>query len=130
MVLTKYVPHPLARDLHEERSPSPCSWIVGTTVRVYPSPDLHRRRIQVSKLEKKMVGRSFATALAFQGAGSSDPLTGDFPAAEGLTPYQGVKRSSGSSAPPARSDCRRGRDPEEPVCNFLFFLDLSVRSEL
>jgi hypothetical protein len=56
-------------------------------VRVYPSPDLHRRRIQVSKLEKKMVGRSFVTTLAFQGAGSSDPLTGDFPAAEGLTPY-------------------------------------------
>lgn len=113
-----------------ERLPSPCSWFVGTTVRVCPSPDLHRRRIRVSKLKKKMVGRSFATALAFQGAGSSDPLTGDFPAAEGLAPYQGVKRSSGSGAPPARSVRRRGRDPEGPVCNFLFFLDLSVSSKL
>lgn len=104
-----------------ECSSSPCSWFVGTTVRVKPSPDLHRRRIRVLMLKMKMVWRSFAMTTAFQGAGSSDPLSGDFPAAEGLAPNQGVKRSSGSGAPPARSVRRRGRDPEGPVCNFHFF---------
>jgi hypothetical protein len=111
-----------------ERSPSPCSWFVGTTVRVYPSPDLHMWRIRVLKLKKKMVCRSFAATLAFQGVGSSDPLSGDFPAAEGLAPNQGVKRSSVSSAPPARSARRCGRDLEGPVCNFFFSLDLFCKN--
>jgi hypothetical protein len=113
-----------------ERSPSPCSWFVRTTGRVVPSLDMHRRWIWVFKLNKKMVWRSFAAMLAFQGVGPSYPLSSDFPPVEGLTPIQGVKWSS--DAPPARSvhRRRRGRDPEGLVCNFHFFLDLSVRVEL
>jgi hypothetical protein len=64
--------------------------------------------------------------LVVQGGGLQGPLFGDFPAAEGLLPIQGLKRSSG--APLTRPHRRRGRGPEGVSCNFLYILDLSVSS--
>jgi hypothetical protein len=112
-----------------ERSPSTCSWFFRAAVRVKPSPDLEWWRIRLLK-KLKMVVMNCATALVVQGGGLQGPLFGDFPAAEGLLPIQGLKRSSGSGsgAPLSRPHRRRGRGPEGVGCNFLYILDLSVSS--
>jgi hypothetical protein len=83
----------------------------------------------VLKMQVKMVLIYSATTAAFLGVGSSDPALGDFPAATGLALIQGVKRSSGSGAPPTAPVRRLSRDLEGPMCNLLLFLDLSVRTE-
>jgi hypothetical protein len=77
---------------------------------------------------KVMLG--FAAATAFQGAGSSEPLFGDFPAVEGLAPDQSVKRSNGSGAPPTRLGRRRRWVPEGPCCFFFRSLGLFVSLKL
>lgn len=83
-----------------------------------PRPD-PVRRIRSIKVVEKML--SSATVAALRRVGSADPAIGDFPAASGLTPVQGVKRSSGSGAPPTASVRRSRRDLEEGHhCNFLF----------
>jgi hypothetical protein len=76
-----------------------------------------------------MVLKTCATATAIQRVGSVDPAIGDFPSATGLAPIQGVKRSSGSGAPPTAPVLRPRRDLEEGLlCNFFVFLGLSVRT--
>ena len=90
-------------------------------------PDPVRRIRSIKVVE--MVLKSSTTVAAFRRVGSADPAIGDFLAASGLTPIQGVKQSSGSGAPPTASVRRPRRDLEEgPCCNFQFLLGLSVRS--
>jgi hypothetical protein len=79
-------------------------------------------------MKVKMVMAFIATTTALQRVGSTDPAIGDFPAATGLAPIQGLRRSSGSGAPPTAPVRRRSWDLEGLLCNFLFVLDLSVRT--
>ena len=98
----------------------------GAAVLGVPRPD-PMRRIRSIKVEEMF--DSSATVAALWRVGSADPAIGDFPAASGLTPIQGVKRSSGSGAPPTASVRRPRRDLEEgPRCYFQFLLGFSVRS--
>jgi hypothetical protein len=80
------------------------------------------------KLKVKMMEASCATTTAFLRVGSADLAIGDFPAVTGLAPFQGLRRSSGSGAPPTAPVRRRSWDLEGLLCNFLFVLDLSVRT--
>jgi hypothetical protein len=75
-----------------------------------------------------MVMVFIATTTALQRVGSTDPAIGDFPAAMGLAPIQGLRRSSGSGAPPTAPVRRRSWDLEGLPCNFMFVLGLSVRT--
>ena len=78
----------------------------------------------------KTVDWSFATTPMDRGVTSSGAVRSDFPAAQGLdSSIQGSSTSSGSSAPPSRHGCQRGRDLEGLLCNFFGFLGLSVRSK-
>jgi hypothetical protein len=80
-------------------------------------------------LKVKMMEASSATMAAFLRVGSADPAIGDFPAITGLAPFQGLRRSSGSGAPPTAPVRRFCRDLEEGLlCNFLVLLGLSVRT--
>jgi hypothetical protein len=111
------------------RLTSPSSSIYGFDPLLVPRPDLARRRIRVKMLEVKMVFDGFAMTAALLGVGSPDPALGDFPAAMGLDPVQGVKRISGSGAPPTAPVRRLCRVPEGLLCNFVLVLDLSIRTK-
>ena len=108
-------------------SSSSRSRFFGAAALGVPRPD-PMRRIRSIKVEE-MVFDSSATVAAHRRVGSADPAIGDFPAASGLTPIQGVKRSSGSGAPPTAPLRRPRRDLQEgPYCIFMFLLGFSVRS--
>jgi hypothetical protein len=81
------------------RSTSPGLWIFGSAVLSNkPHPDPCRRRIWILKMVWKIVMLILATVLEFRGAGSSEPMSGDFPAAMGLAPDdQGVRLGSRGS---------------------------------
>ena len=80
-------------------------------------------------MKVKMVFRSSATLATFQVVGSPDPVLGDFPAAMGLAPVQGVLQSSGSGVPLIAPARRRRRGPVGFLCNFAFILELSLRTQ-
>jgi hypothetical protein len=104
--------------------------VFGSVGFAVPRPVPWWRGIRMLKeIKEKMALTPKATATTFRRVGSLGPAIGDFPAASGLAPIQGVKRSSGSGASPtAPARCPR-RDLEEGVtCNFLFCLGLSVRT--
>ncbi|KAK1574714.1 hypothetical protein QYE76_008215 [Lolium multiflorum] len=101
-------------------------WICGSVVLVGPRPDLEWRRIRSLNKKVEVMLATSATTTAFQRVGSSDPTIGDFPAATGLAPFQGLKRSSGSHAPPTATVHRPRRDLEEGfLCIFHVLLGLS-----
>jgi hypothetical protein len=112
------------------RRPSSLSmWICGSAVLVVPRPDLEWRRIRsLNKKVEVMLATSVMMA-AFQRVGSSNPAIGGFPDATALAPFQGLKQSSGSGAPPTAPVHRPRRDVEEGfLCNFRVLPGLSVRS--
>ena len=101
------------------------SLLLGVAALGVPRPDPVRRIRSIKVVEMVL---SSATVAVLRRVGSADPAIGDFPAASGLTPIQGVKRSSGSGAPPTASVRHPRRDLEEgPHCYFQFLLGFSVR---
>ena len=118
---------PWSSSVRRLTSPSPS--IYGSGVFFVPRPDPAWRRIRMLNKKEKMALTSIATTTALLRVGSSDPAIGDFPASMGLAPFQGLRRSSGSGAPPTALVRRLSRDLEEGLpCNFLFLLGLSVRT--
>ena len=82
----------------------------------------------------KMVCGCIATETEIKGDGSSESMSGDFPAATGLAPVNQGHGSSGSGAPPARSYLQRGRDPVEEeeglFCIFFLFLGSFCKNDV
>ena len=112
------------------RSSPSCSWLAGATARANkPSPDLQWRRIRVMKTLLEDDGlklRDDAGVSGCRGFGSTDRR---LPVCRRASSDPRHLGSGSSGAPPACPVRRRSRDPEGPVCIFLFFLDLSVRME-
>jgi hypothetical protein len=106
--------------------------VLGSGELGVPRPGSTWRRFRWLNKKRKMVSGYSASSATSSAVGSSDSAFGDFPLALGLALIQGVLRSSGSGAPPARLVLRRGRGPEEVdrglLCIFKIFLDLSVRT--
>ena len=113
------------------RLPCPCSRFFGAAGRGFPSPETEVRRLRVLNKLDLQVEWSKATKLALQDGGSSEPRVGDFPAAEGLRPFQGV---CGAVAAARRRHVLQvvgGVEVQKDLDVFsLFFLDCSVRTLL
>jgi hypothetical protein len=92
-----------------ELLPFRCSWIYGFGEYLKPSPDRSSRSIWIVKSKMELVLLFVATVAAAWGAGSSEPVIGVFPSAEGLLPSQGMKWSSGGGANWSRPGARRRR---------------------
>ena len=111
-----------------ESPSSPSSQVRGSGEFVLPSPASVWRSIRsLMNKEEELVIR-LAVKMAVRGVGSLEPASGDFPSAEGLRPIQAIKGCSGGGAPPAASGSSSTSGSSGLLCNFLLFLDLSVRT--
>ena len=120
------------RGIFVKQLTSSSSAVRGSVEFAVPRPGSSRWWSRCVNLKVKMALNLSATKTALRRVRSSDPAIGDFPVAMGLAPIQGVKRSSGSGASPMAPVRRLCRDLGEEglLCNFFFFLGLSVRSEV
>ena len=113
------------------RLPCPCSRLLGVAGRGFPSPETEVWRLRVLNKLDLQVEWSKATKQATQDGGSSELRVGDFPAAEGLRPFQGV---CGAVAAARRRHVLQfvgGVEVQKDlVVISLFFLDCSVRTLL
>ena len=108
--------------------PYPRSQLHGAVLRVFPSPEAVERRIRVIKSEGddgvKQGDGDGGAGWRFPGAELRR-----LPGRGGAPSSPRLQRRSGGGAPAIRAVLRpRHRDPEGLSCNFLFFLDPSVRT--
>lgn len=77
-----------------ESSSSPSSRVFGSVEFVKPSPDPAWRSVRNSSNKEGAVVFGFALKMAAQGVGSTGPVTGDYPSAEGLHLIQAIRGCS------------------------------------